>query len=518
MIDLASFTEEYLIYLRKSRQDKEEETVEEVLAKHEKILQDFAVKTFGYRIKEENIYREIVSGETIDDRPMIKEVFKRMEKGNVTGVLVVDCSRLSRGDLLDCGTVVRNFLYTSTLVVTPYKTINAKDKYDRDFLERELTRGNYYLQDAVGYMVRGRVESAKNGYFVGSVPPYGYDRVKEGKGWVLIINEEEAQYVRLAFDMYANQGIGANTIAHKLNELGAVTRKGNVFRSTTIRQMLNNEVYYGMMNYQRKPVEKVLENGSIKKKRVRKKEYILVQGKHEPIVSKELFDKAQEHKGKVSREKPNLELQNPYAGLIKCKKCGMAIAMRVHRKNGIETRKPRYYCRNGVYCDNKSVNVDLVLKAIVDALKQALEDFKVKLEANTPDITNEHETLVKSLEKQLADLLKRQDDICDYLEKGIYTVDMFLDRKGKIESEIIRVQQALKKAREYVPSVVEYEEKVITLHQVLDMLNDDSISAKTKNNFLKEVIEVIYYEKNVNDKSTPKGSEEMNFTLDIRLK
>lgn len=516
--DLISFTEEYLIYLRKSRQDDENETVEEVLAKHENILQEYAMKVFGYRIKEENIYREIVSGETIDARPKIKEVFRRMEKGNIKGVLVVDCSRLSRGDLVDCGTVVRSFLYTNTLIVTPTKTINANDRWDRKLLEMELTNGNTYLESSVEYMVRGRVENAKQGYFVGSVAPYGYSRIKEGKRWTLVINEDEAQYVRLAFDMYANQGIGANNIAHKLNELGALTRNGNLFRSTTIRQMLTNEVYYGMMPYQRKPVVKVLDNGQIAKKRVRKSEYILSEGKHEPIISKELFDKAQSHKGKVSREKPDFELQNAYAGLIKCAKCGMAIAMRVYRKDGVEIRKPRYYCRNEKYCDNISVNVNLVQKAIVDALKQALEDYEVKLEEEVPSRANEHEILVKSLEKQLSELLKRQDDICDYLEKGIYTVDMFLDRKGKIESEINRVQDALKKAREYVPSVEEFKEKVSSLHAAIEMLLDDSISAKTKNNFLKEVIDVIYYEKNVNDKSTPKGSEEMNFTLDVRLK
>ena len=517
MLDLASFTEEYLIYLRKSRQDDPNETVEEVLARHEKILQDYALKTFGYRIQEKNIYREVVSGETIQDRPMMQEVFKRMEAG-VSGVLVVDPQRLSRGDWEDGGRILSIFKYTRTLVVTPQKTYDLNDKFDYKFFKMELSQGNEFLEYTKEILARGRLSSATEGHFVGSVCPYGYSKIKDGKYWTLVINEDEAQYVRMAFDMYANQGIGANTIAHKLNELGAVTRNGNIFRSTTIRQMLTNEVYYGMMYYKRKPVEKVMENGQIIKKRVRKKDYILVQGKHEAIISEELFKKAQVQKGKVSREKPSLELQNPYAGLIKCKKCGMAIAMRVHRKDGVETRKPRYYCRNGIYCDNKSVNVDLVQKAITEALKAALGDYMLKVEASPPVLATEHDSVVKSLESQLGDLKRRMDDICVYLEKQIYTVDMFLERKAKLEAETERVQAALKKAREYTPSVYEFEEKVSSLHKVLDMLQDDSISAKTKNNFLKEVIEVIYYEKNVNDKSTPKCSEEMNFTLDIKLK
>ena len=66
--------EQYIIYLRKSRQDDPNETVEQVLAKHEIQLQEFAVRTFGAKIPEENIYREVVSGDSIQDREEVKKV------------------------------------------------------------------------------------------------------------------------------------------------------------------------------------------------------------------------------------------------------------------------------------------------------------------------------------------------------------------------------------------------------------------------------------------------------------
>ena len=59
---------EYIMYLRKSRQDEPNETVEEVLKKHEIQLQEYALNNFKYKIPNEDIYREVVSGETIDDR------------------------------------------------------------------------------------------------------------------------------------------------------------------------------------------------------------------------------------------------------------------------------------------------------------------------------------------------------------------------------------------------------------------------------------------------------------------
>ena len=107
----------YIIYLRKSRSDSPLESVEEVLAKHEKMLQDFAIRTFGQPIPEENIFREVVSGETIEDRPEMKKVLSRIESKNIKGVLVVEPQRLSRGDLVDCGNIIRAFKYTGTKVL-----------------------------------------------------------------------------------------------------------------------------------------------------------------------------------------------------------------------------------------------------------------------------------------------------------------------------------------------------------------------------------------------------------------
>ncbi|MDE5769256.1 MAG: recombinase family protein, partial [Oscillospiraceae bacterium] len=83
------YMKKYYIYLRKSRADSELETVEEVLRRHEKILQEYALKNLGGTISEECIYREIVSGETIQNRPMMCRLLEQIQKENCTGVLVV---------------------------------------------------------------------------------------------------------------------------------------------------------------------------------------------------------------------------------------------------------------------------------------------------------------------------------------------------------------------------------------------------------------------------------------------
>ena len=81
--------QKYLMYLRKSRADGEHETIEEILARHEKILQEYAEKNIGKAVPEEDIFREIVSGETIKDRPLMNKLLKCIQNEQITGVLVI---------------------------------------------------------------------------------------------------------------------------------------------------------------------------------------------------------------------------------------------------------------------------------------------------------------------------------------------------------------------------------------------------------------------------------------------
>lgn len=495
----------YIIYLRKSRQDDERETIQEVLSRHERQLQEYAVKTFGYAIPEENIYREIVSGETIEDRPEINKVFTRLQNDDILGVLVIEPSRLTRGDLLDCGTVVHIFRYTQTLIITPNKSYNLEDKYDRKFLEMELTRGNDYLEYTKEILQRGRNASAKEGNYIGGQSPYGYDRVKIGKSWTLAINESEATFVRLIYQMFAD-GNGTYTISKHLNNIGARTRTSKLFTTDSVRQVLLNPVYIGKIRYRFKPTTKVYENGKLIKKRFRNYDCDLVDGKHPSIIDDELYQRVQEQRGRVSRETPNRDLANIYASLMKCKKCGKAIGK----------RRDRYFCTSTYLCSNVSSDMTLVQDCIYKALKSSLEDFEIKASIDNSSVVKTHLDVIKQHEKELELLEKKQEELYTFLEDGIYTKEVFLMRNEKLAKDRERITNALKKVRDNAPKVVDYKDKVITLHKALDMIKDDSISAKEKNNFLKEVIEVIYYEKN---KQLKYGDNEEDFIqLEIILK
>ena len=241
--------DEILAYLRKSRADDPLLSVEEVLAKHEQILDEWAERNLGTKIPEENKYREVVSGETIADRPEVQKLLKQIESPKVKAILIVEVQRLSRGDLEDAGRLIKLLRYTNTLVITPQKIYDLRDEYDRDAFERELKRGNEYLEYQKKIMGRGKLLSVSQGNYVGSRPPYGYDKIwiTEGKRKcpTLAINEEQANVVRMIFDMYVNQDMGRPSICYRLDELGIKPPMGERWSPAALKDMLENVHYLG---------------------------------------------------------------------------------------------------------------------------------------------------------------------------------------------------------------------------------------------------------------------------------
>lgn len=500
----------YIIYLRKSRQDDPNETIEEVLQRHETQLQELAIKLTGHKISECDIYREVVSGETIQDRPEMLKVLERIKDSNCKGVIVIEPQRLSRGDLSDLGTVINSFRYSNTLIVTPLKSFNLDDKYDREFFERELLRGKDYVEYSKEILKRGKVASVKAGNYVSSHAPYGYDRIKVGKYWTLTPNEKEAPYVKLAFDLFVNQGLGVYQVMKKLDELGAKPRYVEHFTETSTRLILTNEVYIGKIRWNETPQVKVLEDGKVVKKRVRNKNYDLYDGKHPALIDSDLFYKAQKRIGTYTRENSSYELKNMFASLLRCKKCGKIMMYQSYKNE--RGRKDRYCCRDR-YCDNASINVALVEKAVLNTLKAYLEDFKVLISNGNEKEVQIHQQVISSLENDLIKLETKQLKLYELLEEGVYSKDVFLLRNKELASERDELKNKLKSARQSMPDTKQNEHIYYSLSEAIAALEDDNISAKVKNRFLKDIVEVIYYERNDNHKN-----RNPEFELEVILK
>lgn len=498
--------EEVLDYLRKSQSDDPLMTVEEVLAKHETILDEWAEKHLGAKVPEENKFREVVSGETIKERPEINKVLRLIESPKIKAVKVVEPQRLTRGDLEDIGRLMKLFKHTDTLVITPERIYNLRDEYDWNAFEAELKRGNDYLNYYKKIQKRGRLLSVSQGNYIASTPPYGFDKIKvmDGKKEcpTLKENPEQADVVRMIFDMYGNKAMGRTAICYKLDEMGIKPPKGKQWSKTAVREMLRNIHYIGKVKWNWRPAVTVVEDGEFKKTRPQGniEEYLVFEGRHDGIVPQELFDRVQERLGNNHRATSRVKLRNPFAGILYCKKCGrIMILSKFKDKNGKEKCAPRISCSDQSRCGTGSCTFEEMIDRVCEILKQCIEDFEIRIANDEGDSIKLHANLIKNLEKKMQDLQSKElaqwEAQSHPDESQRMPPHIFKQLNERLLQEKEEVQQALCKARESMPDPIDYEEKILLFQNAIDALRDPDADAVLKNELLKACIERIDYYK-----------------------
>ena len=238
--------ESLIIYLRKSRKDMDyfkDEPIEKTLQRHEKELQDFIINIFGKPIPEHNIYREVASGDTIDDRPVMQEVLSIIEEDNIKGVVCIEIERLARGNTVDQGVIAQTFQYTDTKIITPIKIYNLDNEDDLSYFEDGLYQARKYLKYTKRILARGRLRSVKDGKYVGSILPYGFNKVKleNEKGYVLVENKAESKVVRLIADLFLN-GLNTTYTVKDNDTVSTIAKTFGTRKDTIITYNLNLKV------------------------------------------------------------------------------------------------------------------------------------------------------------------------------------------------------------------------------------------------------------------------------------
>ena len=504
----------YCAYLRKSRKDIDAEAhgQGETLARHEKILRDFAKNN---NIKISKFYREVVSGETISARPVMQELLQDVENGMWTGVLVVELERLARGNTLDQGIVSNTFQYSNTKIITPLKTYNPNNEYDEEYFEFGLFMSRREYKKINQRLHSGLISSIKEGKHVGTAAPYGYETYKlpKQKGYSLKVNEEEAKMVKLIFNMYCD-GSGIKAIAKKLNNLGYKPKRGEKFANSSISYILTNPIYIGKIKYEDKATTKRMIDGKIVRIKNPDKEVIYVDGIHKPIIDLDTWNKVQSIRKNnlTTRAKVDYTIKNPMASILKCAICGRAMSRNVDsRRNDI-----RICCRN---CRNIGTNIDIVEKKLLQALDLLLKDYKLKLVNNdNSDFENQLEInniAVQNCKSELDKLSFQLNNTYDLLEQGIYSNEIFINRSTLLRKQINELNEKIKdleKQRDKIISSQKNKEIIIPqIKKVLDTYYKTD-SAKLKNQLLKSVLEKVEYLK-----ENPKNPEDFTLKLYPKL-
>ena len=496
------------IYLRKSRQDEEAEKrgEHETLSRHRSTLFKLA-KEQNLNIVE--VKEELISGESISYRPKMLELLDEVKRGLYDAVLVMDIDRLGRGNMQDQGLILDTFKQSKTKIITPRKVYDLSNEFDEEYSEFEAFMARKELKLITRRMQRGRIKSVEEGKCISSNAPFGYKFEFEGKNRFLVVDDEKANIVKIIFDMYL-EGLGAYKIANYLNSLGYKTSTGRDWYEKGIRDIIKNKAYCGYIvwnkverkrNSSRRSPEKQIES----------------LGLHEPIISEDIWNKAQEMRTKrtISPVHDNKKLTNPLAGLVKCKLCGATLTASSSTYGG---KKVKFLSCKTCY-KVAAVKLDIFESEVINSLEGILNTYKLYL---NDDIENYDDSsklanyfnLLKQLEKESVTLIKQKEKLHDLLEKGIYDIDTYLDRSKVLADKIENNKNSIDK----VKNDIEYEsthsidisEVVPKLENLLELYTKTNDAAE-KNQLLKTVIDSIIYHK---EKKQRNGK----FEIDINFK
>lgn len=500
----------YAIYLRKSRADLELEALDKMdtLKRHRNILNELA-KRQGLNVVE--VYKEIVSGESIADRPEMKRLLADVHQNKYKGVLVVEVERLARGDTKDQGIVAEAFKYTNTLIVTPSKTYDPNNQFDEEYFEFGLFMSRREYKTIQRRLVQGKLQSIKEGNWLACNRPYGYDIVRKGKTRTLVINEEEAKIVKMMFDWRISEKTTPGVIAKRLTEMGIITYTGkNEWHRGTVVNILQNPVYAGKVRWNDRKQVKKFEDGKLIKSRPRRSQnpndVILVDGKHPAIMTFEEWQDANKD-FKADNTKHKSYLINAFATLLVCAKCGKAFVYHpnLHAKN----TQPRLVHAESKFCKVKSVIYSELQEAAIKSLQIHKHEFEVKLN-NTDERAHlqRHEEMIEAVSREIESLKKQRIKLFDLFERNIYEEEDFIERKALLDTRKKAAEKQLLELQSTKPEPVDYEEKIIKLSNAITALKDDNVTATVKNRYMKEIIERIEFSRDDND----------SFNLDVFLR
>ena len=484
-MEFSSYRDSVAVYLRKSRMDPDSESIEETLARHEDTLMKLAKKL---NLTVTAVYKEVVSGDGLFTRPQMVKLLEDIEKEKYSAVMCMEIDRLGRSSQKDGGIILETMQEHGVFIITPAKTYDLNDEIDEQSVEMQSFIARQELKSIKRRLRRGVEKTVGSGFHVAE-PPYGYRRAYINKRPTLEINNNEADVVRMIFDMYVNRGMGSQSIADTLNKMGHSPRKSCRFSRNTVRFFLANPVYTGKIVWNRQ--------SRVKKKQPSDKnrcvanpseKWIVADGAHEAIISDELFAAAE--KIRRSRSHPPHTasgLKNPFAGLIACANCGAPMQR--------QASSERLVCmKKGCI---KSAPLDEIEAGLWKVAADIMREFGGKITLRADSGKEQSEKLLKtallSARRSAATLAGQKSRLMDLLETGVYDIKMYTERAALIDSRIDDVRTEIEKTENELTRLREISDitEAIGINELIEGYS--FLTPAEKNKLYKTITDSVVY-------------------------
>ena len=394
------------MYARKSTdvEDKQVLSIEAQITE----LRAFA-KTENLEIVEELIEKQSAK---IPGRPIFGKMLERIEQGEATGILSWHPDRLARNSvdggkiiyLLDCGHL--SFLKFPTF----WFENTSQGKF---MLSIAFGQSKYYVDNLSENTKRGLRQKVRNGIYPG-IAPIGY--INDVRSKNIVVDKKKVGVIRKAFELYSLGNSRLEDISHFLADRGIFSRNGKILKRDRISYLLSNSFYVGFFKYRGEAFE----------------------GKHQPIISKKIFDKVQivlKQRGRPRKKKQNEP--KPFCGLFRCT-CGMGITAEIQKGHTYYrcTRKSKV-----VKCAEPFIREEELARQISSLLQKFslsaywADKLLEMLEKDKNDSAQSFTAFVQDTKERISKLtLKLQRLLDSYLDQDIER-EIYLKKKAEFMSE-----------------------------------------------------------------------------------
>ncbi len=463
-------------YIRVSTENQDEYSPDA----QKRLILDYAKKN-DIIINKEHIFEDIgISGTKADKREAFQSMvaLAKSKEHPIDTILVWKFSRFARNQ-------EESILYKSLLKRSGVSVVSVSEPIiDGPFgtlIERILEwMDEYYSIRLSSEVKRGMMQKALAGGYNNKIP-FGY--VMDNNG-IPVPEPEQSEIVQFIYDQYVNQNESISNITLILNNAGYRTAKKNKFERRIVHYILENPFYIGKIRWNYAPRARGKRKDG---------EVIIRDGKHIPIISQDIFDKAQ-RKIKSSMEKyhgsvrrvPSSAAKHWLSGTLKCARCGSSLAF----CNGNVKHFQCWKFNKGTCEKSSYLNAKKAEKYVVEGLKALLLSDTVnyeKIPSRTIDINEE------LIQEQLKEIDKKEERIKLAYIDGIDTLDEYKKNKSMIEKQRKQITKNLSVKKTEQPE--ENSTSILdNISAVIQILESDSDTSK-KGEAIRSICKNIEYDK-----------------------
>lgn len=383
-------------------------------------------QTGDLRGKLVRFYEDEAFSGTTDERPAFQELVHDGRQSKFDAIVVHKFERMARNRR---DATVYKALFRSDLKIKVFSVTELSE--DEDGLAGMLIEGvmelvaEWYSRNLSQETRKGKRERALQGK-QNNPPPFGYDQAPDGR---LLRNEHEAEGLVYAFESFATGKYYDLDIARLLNAKGYRTKQGKVFSREIVRFMLQSRTYLGFTKYQ---VYRKNANGS----RDKKAPIEWIPGKHEALISEELFNKCQEVRARRHHAGRPVGANRvyPLSGLIYCAYCDRGMYAQ------FSTGRRYYRCRShewSIECEQKSPQADVIEEKVGQLLLE-LElppEWQARALEAVDDLLNQ-----KKIKERIAEIREITERLDMRWDMGFMNRDEYVAKRTQLQEELQNLQ------------------------------------------------------------------------------